>query len=63
MDWAGLNDAVLQAEAQEGGHGRRIVRVFHPAAETELWRGTFGDAPIEPGPAGWQFSDGETVTL
>lgn len=63
MDWLGLNAAALEAEKAEGGHGRRVVRVFHPDGKQELWLGTFGGAPVEVGPPAWQFSDGSIVTL
>lgn len=64
MDWVRLNAAALDAEALEGGQGRRIVKVCHPDPQKqEVWAGTFGSAAIEAGPASYQFSDGETVTL
>lgn len=64
MRWADVQRIADAAEAAEGGHGRRIVRVFcedHKAPE--LMQGTYGCAPVEHGPAAIQFSDGETVTL
>jgi len=63
MDWAGLNQAALAAEDAQGGHGRRIVRVWHPEADHDIWIGTFGCATIEVGAPAYQFSDGEIVTL
>ncbi len=63
MDWLRLNAAALDAEKAEGGHGRRITRVSHPDATLEVWTGTFGSAPVQVGPAAYQFSDGEIVTL
>jgi hypothetical protein len=63
VDWLGLNQAALDAEALEGGHGRRIVKVMHPDAAQDVWIGTFGSAAIEAGPAAYQFSDGEVVTV
>ena len=63
MEWLRLNAAALDAEALEGGTGRRIAKVCHPCAGQELWIGTYGNAAIEAGPASYQFSDGEIVTL
>lgn len=63
MDWLRLNAEALTAEAAEGGHGRRVVRVFHPTSTGSDWIGVYGNAPVEVGPAGYQFSDGEIVTL
>lgn len=62
--YAAVDQAARAAEAAEGGHGRRIVKVFSDDARLpELWIGTFGSAPIEAGPSGYVFSDGEAVTL
>ena len=64
MNFAALSDAVKAIERAEGAHGRRIVKVFcADKSPSELWYGTFGNAPVESGPNGYTFSDGETVTL
>lgn len=55
--------AARAAEHAEGAHGRRVVRVFCDGAAPELWHGTFGSAPVESGPAGYQFNCGEKVAL
>jgi hypothetical protein len=63
VDWAGLNQSTLDAEKSEGGHGRRVVRVWHTDAKTDVWIGSFGSAPVEVGVPAYQFSDGEIVNL
>ena len=63
MDWLRLNSAALTAEAAEGGHGRRVVRVFHPDSTGTEWIGVYGSAPVEVGPAGYRLSDGTLITL
>ena len=55
--------AARAAEHAEGGHGRRVVRVFCEGVAPEMWHGIFGSAPVESGAAGFQFSDGEKVML
>ena len=63
IDFEAIDSAARAAEHAEGGHGRRVVRVFCEGSAPELWHGTFGSAPVESGAAGFQFSDGEKVTL
>ena len=64
IDFEVVAQAARAAEHAEGGHGRRVVRVFCEGAAPELWHGTFGSAPVESGTAaGFQFSDGERVAL
>ena len=64
IDFEVVAQAARAAEHAEGGHGRRVVRVFCDGDAPELWHGTFGSAPVESGAAaGFQFSDGEKVTL
>ena len=64
MNFAALSDAANAAERAEGAHGRRIVKVYcTDEPPPELWYGTYGNAPVEAGPNGYTFSDGETVTL
>ena len=63
IDFEAAAQAARAAEHAEGAHGRRVVRVFCEGAAPELWHGTFGSAPVESGAAGYQFSDGEKVTL
>ena len=58
-----MNAAALDAEAAEGGHGRRVVRLFHPESTGTDWIGVYGCAPVDIGPAAYQFSCGEIVTL
>lgn len=62
--WEAVNAAAAGAEKAEGQHGRRIVKVFSQDDKAPaLWHGTFGNAPVEVGFAGFVFSDGEAVTL
>lgn len=64
LSFGDVEAAARQAEESEGQHGRRIVKVFCADENLpELWHGAFGNAPVEGGPAGYTFSDGETVTL
>lgn len=42
---------------------RRIVRVWHPDADADLWHGEFGCAPVESGSHAYQFNNGEVVEL
>jgi len=63
VDWDGLNQVALNAEMAEGGFGRRIVHVWHPAPNIDVWTGIFGSAPVSSGPSAYQLSDGEIVTL
>ena len=63
IDFEAVAWAARAAEHAEGGHGRRVVRVFCEGSAPELWHGTFGSAPVESGAAGFQLSDGEKVTL
>lgn len=63
IDFETLAQAARAAEQTEGGHGRRVVRVFCEGSAPEFWHGTFGSAPVEPGAAGYQLSDGEIVML
>lgn len=63
MDWLRLNSAALTAEAAEGGHGRRVVRVFQPDSTGTDWIGVYGNAPVDVGPAGYRLSDGTLITL
>lgn len=64
LTYAEAEAAALSAERAQGDFGSRICKVFSedPRAP-ELWYGTYGNAPVEPGPAGYQFSNGETVAL
>lgn len=62
--YATVGGAAHAAEAAEGQHGRRIVKVFCADEKLpDLWYGQYGNAPIEAGPNGYRFSDGEEVTL
>lgn len=63
MSFEEVAQAARAAEQEEGGHGRRVVRVFCDGALPELWHGTFSNAPVEIGLAGYQLSDGEIVTI
>ena len=63
ISFEAVSQAARAAEHAEGGHGRRVVRVFFEGTAPELWTGTFGGAPVEFGAAGFQFSDGEKVAL
>lgn len=64
LSFGDVEAAARQAEEAEGMYGRRICKVFCAAEKLpELWHGTFGSAPVEAGPAGYIYSDGETVTL
>ena len=64
ISFEAVAQAARAAEHAEGGHGRRVVRVFCEGAAPELWHGVFGSAPVESGAAaGFQFSDGERVAL
>ena len=63
IDFEVVAQAARAAEHAEGGHGRRVVRVFCEGTAPELWTGTFGGAPVVAGVAGFQFSDGEKVML
>lgn len=63
IDFETVAQAARAAEHAEGGHGRRVVRVFCEGTAPELWHGAFGSAPVESGPAGFQLSDGEVVAL
>jgi len=63
IDFEAIAQAAREAERAEGQFGRRIVRVFCDGNAPELWHGVFGDAPIEAGAAGYQFSDGEVVSV
>lgn len=65
LGWERVSAAALDAEVTEGPQGRRIVRVFADGADNvpALWAGLYGDAPTVLGPAGYQLSDGEIVTL
>jgi hypothetical protein len=38
---------------------RRIARVWHPNADVDLWHGTYGSAPVEPGYVAYQWNNGE----
>lgn len=62
--YATVDGAAHAAEAIEGKYGRRIVKVFCADEKlSDLWYGQYGNAPIEAGPNGYRFSDGEEVTL
>ena len=64
VKYSTIEVAAKKAELAEGPHGRRIVKVFHAEDNhPDLWMGVFGCAPVESGKDGYQFSDGETVTL
>lgn len=63
ISFEAVAQAARAAEHAEGGHGRRVVRVFCEGVATEMWHGIFGSAPVESGAAGFQFSDGEKVML
>lgn len=63
MTYGELCANVGEREREEGGYGRRIVRVTHPAPASDLWIGEFGSATVEVGEAGYQYSDGEVVLL
>jgi hypothetical protein len=63
VDWIRLNAAALDAESLKGRSGRRIVKLCHPDAKQDVWMGAYGSAPVEVGPAAYQLSDGEIVTL
>ena len=63
IDFGVVAQAARAAEHAEGGHGRRVVRVFCEGAAPELWHGVFGSAPVVAGVAGYQLSDGEKVIL
>ena len=64
IDFEVVAQAARAAEHAEGGHGRRVVRVFCEGVAPEMWHGIFGSAPVESGAAaGFQFSDGEKVAL
>jgi hypothetical protein len=39
------------------------VKLCHPDAKQDVWMGAYGSAPVEVGPAAYQLSDGEIVTL
>lgn len=55
---------MASAEVAQGAHGRRVVRVFSSSGDApEQWAGTFGNAAVEAGEDGYQFSDGEVVRL
>lgn len=59
-----IEDAAKAAELAEGPDGRRIVKVFYSGEKhPDIWIGLYGGAPIEYGPEGYCFSDGETVTV
>ncbi|MFP3638119.1 hypothetical protein [Paraburkholderia sp. SIMBA_054] len=60
-DWGAFSVHLLSVE-QEHKH-RRIVRVWHPDADAELWHGAFGCAPVEEGSHAYQFNNGEVVEL
>ena len=63
LGWERVSAAVLDAEVTEGPHGRRIVRVFTEDAQADMLLCVYGSAPVVHGAAGYQFSDGEVVTL
>lgn len=62
MSFADVDAAAKAAEEAEGPHGRRVCKVFCDANDApELWHGTFGNAPVEPGAPAVQMSDGIIV--
>ena len=64
VTWADVQSAALAAEQREGPHGRRIVRAWsEDTAAPALAQGEFGGFSVSAGPAAYQLSDGETVTL
>ena len=63
ISFEAVSQAARAAEHAEGGHGRRVVRVFCEGVAPEMWHGIFGSAPVESGAAGFQLSDGERMAL